>query len=153
MAHLMRVTGMSREEATDHFSAAKLLCGERSRYTWELDLSLLTDNGINVIKPVAREDRMEFASKRLLEETMKESAKMLAERQEVDALEAAKRAHEMLRRVSSQTPNLVVVDGVVQVVATSQQQHARSGPLYSEDRLARLLGPKKIQATVVAMEI
>lgn len=46
--HLMRVTGLSDEEAKEHIEIAFALWNERSNCDWELDLSLITDNGVKL---------------------------------------------------------------------------------------------------------
>jgi hypothetical protein len=50
-AHLLAVTGMSQTEASSHIRAAFDLWQQRSRHTWTLDLSLLTDAEIELSPP------------------------------------------------------------------------------------------------------
>lgn len=48
--HLMKVTGMSLEQAEDHIDEAYELCAARDEYIWELDLSIITDSGIKLVE-------------------------------------------------------------------------------------------------------
>lgn len=49
MAHLMKVTDMSKKEAEKHVAEAFALWRERNAHNWKVDLSLLTNNGIHVL--------------------------------------------------------------------------------------------------------
>lgn len=46
--HLQEVTSMSRKEANDHVSDAFELWRKRNERVWKLDLTLMTDNGIEL---------------------------------------------------------------------------------------------------------
>ncbi|MBO4209336.1 DUF5710 domain-containing protein [Micromonospora echinofusca] len=49
--HLMSVTGMTASQARTHVEGAFQLWERRSRVTWRLDLSILTDAGITLNEP------------------------------------------------------------------------------------------------------
>lgn len=53
MAHLRRVTGMTKSQATAHLERAFARWTERSDQSWELDLSMLAKAGIRVTTPTA----------------------------------------------------------------------------------------------------
>jgi hypothetical protein len=60
VAHLRAVTGMTTAQASQHIVTANELWITRSRRTWALDLSMLTDAGITLAQPedpAARVDR------------------------------------------------------------------------------------------------
>ncbi|MFI2373159.1 DUF5710 domain-containing protein [Streptomyces sp. NPDC018833] len=57
LSHLRVVTGMSPDQAEDHVRAAVAVWRERSARTWTLDLSVLTDAGVSVVRPQAAEER------------------------------------------------------------------------------------------------
>lgn len=61
MAHLRQVTGMGASAARDHVDAAFATWEHRSRFTWTLDLSILTDAGITAQPAPAAGDRIETA--------------------------------------------------------------------------------------------
>jgi hypothetical protein len=56
---------MSATEAEEHVHEAFDLWARRSRVEWELDVSLLTDNGIPLKEEVAREERSRRAQQEL----------------------------------------------------------------------------------------
>lgn len=64
LAHLMKVTRMTESQAHSHVEEAFALWEERSRVTWSLDLSMLTDAGIRPVPPKAT-DRATIAEDRL----------------------------------------------------------------------------------------
>lgn len=47
--HLMKVTGMTEREANDHIREAFRIWEERSKHKYSLDLSILTDSGVELI--------------------------------------------------------------------------------------------------------
>jgi hypothetical protein len=51
LAHLATVTGMTPTEVSAHVQDAGQLWLRRSRRTWELDLSILTDAGVTLARP------------------------------------------------------------------------------------------------------
>lgn len=51
MEHLMTVEGMTWEQAEQHVATAFEVWRERNRTDWRLDLSMLTDAGIEIIPP------------------------------------------------------------------------------------------------------
>lgn len=61
LAHLRSVTGMSLQQAEAHVRAAFEVWCERSARMWMLDLNLLTDAGIGVVRPPAPAERQESA--------------------------------------------------------------------------------------------
>ena len=61
LQHLTDVTGMSRTQARQHVAAAFDEWRARSFGVWTLDLSILTDVGIEVRRPPAAEDRRVIA--------------------------------------------------------------------------------------------
>jgi hypothetical protein len=64
-AHLRRVRGFTEEEAEAHISNAFQLWSERSRITWELDLSVITDSGIMLAREVDAGSRPQLAREAL----------------------------------------------------------------------------------------
>lgn len=64
-AHLLRVTKMTPREAQAHIDKAFALWYRRSRATWSLDLSMLTDTGITVYEPPNAHERWGVAAQRL----------------------------------------------------------------------------------------
>ncbi|MGW8702875.1 DUF5710 domain-containing protein [Streptomyces eurythermus] len=63
--HLMRVTGMSEEEAREHIDVAFEVWQARSQRHYDLDLSMLTDAGITLKPPPAAGERPGIAVDRL----------------------------------------------------------------------------------------
>ncbi|WP_101254571.1 DUF5710 domain-containing protein [Streptomyces barkulensis] len=56
-AHLRAVTGMTGSQARRHVEAAFELWERRSRFTWSLDLGILTRAGVALAPPPGAEDR------------------------------------------------------------------------------------------------
>lgn len=65
LRHLCAVTGFSRQDASLLIEAAFEAWAERSRFTWELNLDMLTGAGITVRRPPAAADRAEEAARQL----------------------------------------------------------------------------------------
>ena len=65
LAHLMRVTGMTRDLAAAHVEAAFEVWEARSARTWDLDLSILTSAGVELAQSVSPARRAEIAAERL----------------------------------------------------------------------------------------
>lgn len=63
--HLMRVNGWTYEMTREHIEGASELYHRRSTYTWHLDLSILTDAGIEIRRPVRRNERNRIADESL----------------------------------------------------------------------------------------
>jgi len=53
LGHLCVVTGMTQQAAEAHVSAAFAVWEQRSRASWDLDLSMLTGAGITLARPMA----------------------------------------------------------------------------------------------------
>ena len=68
LAHLITVTGLSRDLAEAHIEEAFALWQERSARTWDLDLSILTSAGVELARPVSPARREEIARDRLAAE-------------------------------------------------------------------------------------
>lgn len=64
-AHLTKVTKMHPVEARRHIDDAFTLWRVRSRTTWTLDLGILTNAGVTVIRPPAPQERLEIAAARI----------------------------------------------------------------------------------------
>ncbi|MHB1509642.1 MAG: DUF5710 domain-containing protein [Acidimicrobiales bacterium] len=64
-SHLIEVTKMTPEQADDHVEAAFALWRRRSQSTWGLDLSILTDAGIVVARPLGASERVFVAAETL----------------------------------------------------------------------------------------
>ncbi|MFJ5220713.1 DUF5710 domain-containing protein [Streptomyces sp. NPDC088354] len=64
-AHLIKVTGMTPAEADLHITAAFSLWEERSRITWTLDLTMLTEAGIDLASPPDADTRATVAQETL----------------------------------------------------------------------------------------
>lgn len=64
-AHLATVNKWDTQQVNAHITQAFSVWKQRSSRSWELDLSLLTDAGINVNKPPAANDRKGVAAHRL----------------------------------------------------------------------------------------
>ena len=56
-SHLVEVTKMTPEQAETHVETAFALWRQRSRTTWDLDMSMLTDAGIVVVTPPGASER------------------------------------------------------------------------------------------------
>ncbi|WP_329020439.1 DNA primase [Streptomyces sp. NBC_01601] len=65
LEHLMRVTGMTRQEALAHVRRAFEIWEERSERVWDLDLSILTDAGVTLAPPPAAAARPGIAAQTL----------------------------------------------------------------------------------------
>ncbi|MGI8816112.1 MAG: DUF5710 domain-containing protein [Pseudonocardia sp.] len=74
LAHLREVTGMTQSEASDHLDAAGDLWEQRSRRTWVLDLSLLTDAGVALARPEDPTERRAAAARTLAQQTEQDGA-------------------------------------------------------------------------------
>ncbi|BCK53189.1 UvrD-helicase domain-containing protein [Nocardia wallacei] len=59
--HLIHVTGMAAGQARRHVAEAFRLWEKRSRHTWTLDLSILTETGVAVMKPPDADQRAQVA--------------------------------------------------------------------------------------------
>ena len=59
--HLRRVAGLSAAEAAAHVDNAFRVWAQRSQVAWELDLSVITDSGVRIVRPVARDRRPAIA--------------------------------------------------------------------------------------------
>ncbi|MFD2796442.1 DUF5710 domain-containing protein [Promicromonospora vindobonensis] len=66
--HLRAVTGMSETQTHAHISEAFRVWEERSNRSWTLDLTMLTDAGVTVRKPLKAEERSAAAQAALAEE-------------------------------------------------------------------------------------
>jgi hypothetical protein len=60
--HLSRVTGLRGPELGAHVDAAWTLWAERSEHHWELDVSMLTQNGYRLVHKAAPETRARIAA-------------------------------------------------------------------------------------------
>jgi hypothetical protein len=65
LAHLKAVTGMSHQQAIDHIRAAENLWIERSRFTWQLDLTILAGVSITARPPQSAASRAATAEQQL----------------------------------------------------------------------------------------
>lgn len=63
--HLRAITGMSERDAGEHVDAAFELWQQRSRVTWTLDLSMLTDVGVTIKPPPDADERPGIAEEHL----------------------------------------------------------------------------------------
>jgi hypothetical protein len=63
--HLCTVTGMSTNQTTQHIDTAFALWARRSIVAWELDLSILMDAGLTVMKPPSARERPNVANQTL----------------------------------------------------------------------------------------
>ena len=57
LRHLREVTGFSADDAQLLVEGAFELWHQRSRFSWELDLGILTDAGVTVRRPPAASER------------------------------------------------------------------------------------------------
>jgi hypothetical protein len=64
-AHLAAVTGMSVREVEQHISSAFSVWQARSAVSWTLDLSMLTDAGVEVLSPPEATQRVQAAAETL----------------------------------------------------------------------------------------
>ncbi|WP_329453719.1 DUF5710 domain-containing protein (plasmid) [Streptomyces sp. NBC_01724] len=69
LAHLMKVTGMTRSQATEHINAAFDIWSARSERDYALDLSILTDAGVTLAQPPTAQDRGRVAEVTLQAQT------------------------------------------------------------------------------------
>ena len=65
MNHLCAVTGLSRSDVGHLVEAAFETWHGRSRTTWELDLSMLTEAGVTVRRPPRADERASAAGHQL----------------------------------------------------------------------------------------
>ena len=63
--HLKQVRGFNDEQAQIHIDNAFAVWRERNRDCWELDLSLITDNGIKLKRKFKAKQRASFAEQTL----------------------------------------------------------------------------------------
>lgn len=64
--HLKKVLDISDEECEKHIEDAYDIWEERSKFDWKLDLSILIDNGIEIVKPVNKNDRKNIINNYIL---------------------------------------------------------------------------------------
>ena len=62
MKHLSRVTGLRGSYLDSHVNEAWALWIERSKHTWELDVSMLSMNGFEIKHRATPESRAQIAS-------------------------------------------------------------------------------------------
>ncbi len=67
-AHLQRVNVWSPQEAHQHIAEAFKVWRERSASSWELDLTMLTSAGVQIVRPPSAADRREIAAQQLAEQ-------------------------------------------------------------------------------------
>lgn len=65
--HLMKVTGMNDVEANKHINDAFALWHERNKFVWELDLSIITESGIQLSKRVEAQERSQISKETILQ--------------------------------------------------------------------------------------
>ncbi|WP_297621657.1 UvrD-helicase domain-containing protein [Nocardia sp.] len=65
LAHLMKVTGMTADEAQQHIADAFRTWNRRSARVWRLDLSILTGAGVTIAPPPAAAERAVVAGQHL----------------------------------------------------------------------------------------
>ena len=58
--HLLKVRGFTDKECDSHIEEAYKLYYKRSKFNWELNLDILTNSGIKIIKPVNKNDRQNY---------------------------------------------------------------------------------------------
>lgn len=63
--HLVKVTGMTNEQAQEHIKNAFTVWRERNRFQWHLNLSILTNSGIKLKKENNPQEREEIAKETL----------------------------------------------------------------------------------------
>jgi hypothetical protein len=68
IAHLRQVTGMTQSQAWDHVDDAGELWQQRSRRTWVLDLTMLTDAGVTLARPDDPAERRSTAARTLAQQ-------------------------------------------------------------------------------------
>ncbi len=65
LAHLMRITGMTANQAQQHIDDAFRLWNRRSNRNWTLDLSILTGAGLSIAPPPDAAERVHVAEQQL----------------------------------------------------------------------------------------
>jgi len=65
-AHLMKIRNFNLEELKEHIDIAYAIWIERNQYDWYLDLSLITSNGFEVVKPVKTFDRKNISLQKII---------------------------------------------------------------------------------------
>ena len=65
MNHLCAVTRLSRDDAELLVEGAFEIWHQRSLMTWELDLTMLTDAGVTVVRPPTADERARQAEQEL----------------------------------------------------------------------------------------
>lgn len=61
MEHLKKVRNFNSEQLREHIDMAYTIWMERNEFTWNLDLSLITSNGFEIIIPVEKNDRKKIS--------------------------------------------------------------------------------------------
>jgi hypothetical protein len=64
-AHIRKVNNWTDEQVDDHVAEAFDLWQDRSEKSWALDLSLITDSGLTLVRPVAVSERAAIAEGKL----------------------------------------------------------------------------------------
>jgi len=65
-SHLMKIRNFNLEELREHVDIAYAVWIERNQYDWNLDLSLITSNGFEVVKPVKTFDRKNISLQKII---------------------------------------------------------------------------------------
>ena len=63
--HYLKVTGKTEKQLDGHILEAFSFWDSRNDRPWELNLEILTNSGIEIVKPVAKEDRLDIAKKQI----------------------------------------------------------------------------------------
>ena len=63
--HIKKIRNFNLEELKEHIDTAWSIWVERNQYEWKLDLSIITSNGFDIIKPVGKEERKQIADEKL----------------------------------------------------------------------------------------
>ena len=63
--HLMAVRNFTEAQADEHIKEAFQIWRDRNTIDWQLDLSILENTGIKLVKPVKQQERRKIASKEL----------------------------------------------------------------------------------------
>lgn len=64
--HLMKIRNFNFEELKEHIDTRYAIWIEQNQYNWNLDLSLITSNGFEVIKPIKTFDRKKISLQKII---------------------------------------------------------------------------------------
>jgi hypothetical protein len=67
--HLKKVRNFNLEELKEHIDIAWSIWNEKNQHEWKLDLSLITSNGFELVKPVFTNERKAISINKIINRT------------------------------------------------------------------------------------